>query len=317
MYQIIGADQKEYGPVPGDTVREWIRQQRANAQTLARADETEPWRPLGSFPEFAADLAAQAAMQSAGAPAAEWSPECIRRRDYQLSLGDCLGRSWQVLTEHLGLFLLVGLIYLAIEGALGGLGNLPFIGPIFWLAHVVVLGPLLGGMYYVWLGTVRGQRRDVGDVLAGFRLAFGQLFLGQFVPSLLTGLSILPALVTALLLILPAAARNQPPGPVELTVAVTVGLLGLILAIFLNVNWIFTLPLIMDRRMEFWPAMRLSWHKVRQHWWIIFLLTVLVGLLNLAGLAVCCVGLLFTIPLGIGVLACAYETIFHESGAPG
>ena len=57
MYYLIGADQKEYGPVAADEVRAWIAEGRANGQTLARL-EGSPWKPLSTFPEFAATLGA-------------------------------------------------------------------------------------------------------------------------------------------------------------------------------------------------------------------------------------------------------------------
>lgn len=52
MYQLIGGDQKEYGPVSADQVRQWISEGRANGQTLARFEDG-PWKPLSTFPEFA------------------------------------------------------------------------------------------------------------------------------------------------------------------------------------------------------------------------------------------------------------------------
>jgi uncharacterized RDD family membrane protein YckC len=53
MFTILGADGKEYGPVPTARIHEWINGGRANRQTRARrADETE-WKTLGDFPEFA------------------------------------------------------------------------------------------------------------------------------------------------------------------------------------------------------------------------------------------------------------------------
>ncbi len=58
MYKIIGGDQKEYGPVSFDQLTQWIRDNRANAQTLIQ-NEGGPWIPLGSIPEFSAELAAQ------------------------------------------------------------------------------------------------------------------------------------------------------------------------------------------------------------------------------------------------------------------
>jgi hypothetical protein len=57
MYNLIGADQKEYGPVTADEVRAWIAEGRANGQTLARL-EGGPWKPLSTFLEFAGSLGA-------------------------------------------------------------------------------------------------------------------------------------------------------------------------------------------------------------------------------------------------------------------
>ena len=54
-YQIIGADQKEYGPVNEDQLRQWITEGRANAQTIVRSGDG-PWKPLSTFTEFASAL---------------------------------------------------------------------------------------------------------------------------------------------------------------------------------------------------------------------------------------------------------------------
>jgi hypothetical protein len=52
MYKIVGGDQREYGPVTSDQLREWIASGRANGQTMA-SFEGSPWKPLSTFPEFA------------------------------------------------------------------------------------------------------------------------------------------------------------------------------------------------------------------------------------------------------------------------
>ena len=54
MYKIIGADQKEYGPVSADEMRRWIAEGRVNAQTLIQGEGQADWRPLSTFAEFAA-----------------------------------------------------------------------------------------------------------------------------------------------------------------------------------------------------------------------------------------------------------------------
>src|SRR5687767_9227511 len=70
MFHVLGGDDKEYGPVSTDQVRQWITQRRLSAHSLARRDdegmraagqrsqEEAGWKPLSLFPEFASALAA-------------------------------------------------------------------------------------------------------------------------------------------------------------------------------------------------------------------------------------------------------------------
>ena len=75
MFKIIGADQKEYGPISIEQIRQWIKDGRLNAQTPAqRAGEGE-WRQLSGYEEFA-DLfqAAAGGTSGAGSPAPTYAP---------------------------------------------------------------------------------------------------------------------------------------------------------------------------------------------------------------------------------------------------
>jgi hypothetical protein len=56
MYKIIGADQKEYGPISSEQIRLWITEGRVNGQTQVLAEGTTEWKPLAAFPEFATAL---------------------------------------------------------------------------------------------------------------------------------------------------------------------------------------------------------------------------------------------------------------------
>lgn len=53
MYKIIGADQKEYGPVSADQLRQWVAQGRAGRQTRVQAEGATDWKPLSEFADFA------------------------------------------------------------------------------------------------------------------------------------------------------------------------------------------------------------------------------------------------------------------------
>jgi prepilin-type processing-associated H-X9-DG protein len=57
-YCILGADGKEYGPINGEVMRQWITDGRANAQTKVKAEGSPEWQLLASVPEFADVFAA-------------------------------------------------------------------------------------------------------------------------------------------------------------------------------------------------------------------------------------------------------------------
>jgi uncharacterized membrane protein len=86
-------------------------------------------------------------------------------------------------------------------------------------------------------------------------------------------------------------------------------------ATYLSVCWKFTLPLIVDKQLDFWTAMGASRKMVTKHWWQIFGLILLISVVNVVGLCVCCVGVIFTFPVGVAALMLAYETIFSEGPA--
>jgi hypothetical protein len=54
MYKIIGADQKEYGPISADQLRQWISEGRVNGQTRVLAEGSGAWKTVSQMPEFAA-----------------------------------------------------------------------------------------------------------------------------------------------------------------------------------------------------------------------------------------------------------------------
>jgi len=56
MYRIIGADQKEYGPITADQLRQWITEGRVNPQTKVQVKDGSEWKLLADIPEFAEAL---------------------------------------------------------------------------------------------------------------------------------------------------------------------------------------------------------------------------------------------------------------------
>ena len=87
MYQIIGADGREYGPVTAEQIHQWVREGRANGQTQVRPTGSGDWRPLGSVPE----LMSQPLGSSAPPPIAPaWAPGSANARAHnKVAAGIC------------------------------------------------------------------------------------------------------------------------------------------------------------------------------------------------------------------------------------
>ena len=70
MYKIIGADQKEYGPISAEQLRAWIAEGRVNAQTCVLPEGGTEWKMLGELREFATVAPAPVPAMPAVAPPA-------------------------------------------------------------------------------------------------------------------------------------------------------------------------------------------------------------------------------------------------------
>jgi hypothetical protein len=272
MYKIIGADGKEYGPATADQLRQWIHDRRANAQTKAQAEGDTEWKNLADFPEFAA------AFGGTGQPAVPpivgaVDPEALAARilshGYTIEIGRCLGRAWDLIIGDF--WLLVGASFLA--GLIAAGAGLPVVG-------LIIGGPMMGGLYALYLKRIRRQPAGLGDAFLGFSTAFVPLMLAKLVSTLLTGLGFVLCLL---------------PG------------------IYLVVAWVFALPLVIDKKLDFWPAMELSRKVVSRHWWLMLGFLIVCCLVVILGLLACCIGVFITTAIAQAALMYAYEDIFSRS----
>ena len=237
MYNIIGGDQKEYGPITADDLRRWIAEGRLSGQSLVRAEGGGEWRMLSAFPEFTEALQAQAGQSPSAGPispppiTSAWSAEVLARQP-EVQIGHCLAQSWAPLTANFGvLFGATALVWLItficqFIPLAGSLAN--------WLLH----GVLYGGLYLIFLNRIRGRAASIGEVFAGFSFGFVQLMLAGLLTELLTMVGLACCLVL--------------PG------------------LYLFVAWTFSIPLVADKRLEFWSAMELSRKVVTRVWFEMF-----------------------------------------------
>jgi Membrane domain of glycerophosphoryl diester phosphodiesterase len=166
--------------------------------------------------------------------------------------------------------------------------------------------------------------------------------------TLISGLLAMVCVLPGLMVFIGAAASakgNEPPVGL-LVVGGILSFIGVLGAIYLTIAWVFALPLVADKLIPFWPAMKLSRRIVSMHWWQVFGVVFLSGLIMVgfmivgvgiivaiiaaasssqnSGLAVSLgllVGLVMAfgffslLPLIFGSLCVAYEDIFGQPRA--
>ena len=187
-----------------------------------------------------------------------------------LPLGEYFKTGWGLFMQYPGGFVGFCLLYFVIQAVLH---SIPFVGAV---ASLAVSTPLIMGNFLVSAKLLQGQTPEFRDFFAGF-----QFFLPLLLLSLVAGIFI--AIGTMLLII---------PG------------------IYLAVAYLFASYLVIDRGLDFWPAMELSRLTVNPRWFGYFAFVLLLALLNLAGAIALGVGLLVTVPLSFCTMTVLYAEIF-------
>jgi hypothetical protein len=324
MFTIIGADGKEYGPVSADKLREWIAAGRANAQTQCKREGESAWSTLGSLSEFAGAFSAPppaAAAAASGTPAlvmienadSKAYADAIAASGARVDVFDCLGRAFKLWTSHflplVGATTLIVIVQMVI-------GLIPLIGS---LAGIFLQGVFYGGLYYYYLGKMRGQQREIGDVFAGFTRALGPLVLASLLQTAIMVACMLVFMapwfgffVQALLLHGDPSASmpTLAPGLLALTA------LGVLVLLYLGVSLAFTFVLVIDKGLGPWTALATSWRVVTRNWFSVFFTLLLGVILGALGVIALFVGVLLTIPITIGAILYAYESLFNAPNSP-
>ena len=143
------------------------------------------------------------------------------------------------------------------------------------MVPMILQGPLIAGFHIYCLKRLLGRQTDFGDLFKGFNF---------FVPALVASLVIgLFTFAGSLLCLIP----------------------GLVVMAMYKFTYLF----IVDKRMDFWPAMQASHNVVRNDYFGFTMFLILMGLVNLLGVLCCIVGLLVTIPVTFAAITVAYQEL--------
>src|ERR1019366_8605065 len=140
---------------------------------------------------------------------------------------------------------------------------------------VILQGPLIAGFHIYCLKRLLGRQTDFGDLFKGFNF---------FVPALVASLVIgLFTFAGSLLCLIP----------------------GLVVMAMYKFTYLF----IVDKRMDFWPAMQASHNVVRNDYFGFTMFLLLMALVNVLGALCCIVGLLVSIPVTVAAITVAYQEL--------
>jgi hypothetical protein len=256
----------------------------------------------------------------------EWEPAAIAT-SVPVSIGDVLERTWEIYRDRLGLCIGVFATYGALN--FGGLVALGVVSqavgdPVDVVSGFVALGVVLGfvlfvlwitlGLSLVMLDIARGREVSLGRLYGGGRFLFRTILAS--IPFALATLLLacLGAFLTpfvAAIMMSAVQARPAVEVPVgAIGVAAAAGFIGVFIIVLRLSQFIYV---IIDRDMGALDSLRISFQITRGHVGMLLVLTILAGLIYFCGMIACGIGLLFTIPYILLLMAVAYLALSGQT----
>jgi hypothetical protein len=221
---------------------------------------------------------------------------------------DCLRGGWEVVKDRYWLF--VGIVSVGLViGSLAPLG--------------LFMGPMVCGIYACLLARMRGAEISFRTLFGGF-----EHFVQSFVATLIQIVPIMAMMVPVnLLLVLlflkrlmvrmpqPYPRLAEMLGPSEMALVVVAATLVIfLLSVFFGTFFMFSYPLIVDRRLSGWQSVKLSARASRENFGGAAALMAVTTLVSVVGSLVCYVGGLLVTPVTLAAWAVAYRSVFPADG---
>jgi hypothetical protein len=209
----------------------------------------------------------------------------------------CMKGGWTLIKDQYWLFVGMSLV-----GILLG-GFVPF---------NILLGPMMCGIYLALFQRQRGVPVEFGNLFRGF-----DYFAQSLVATLLHMAPIMVMMIPFYAFIflgplLLVGERGDPSsgGVLFVTLLVIFGIIMAAMILVLTIAFLFAYPLIVDRRLSGVEAVKLSLKAGMGNFWRLLGLLLLNGLLGLAGVLLCYVGLFLALPVIFAAVSVAYTQVF-------
>lgn len=245
----------------------------------------------------------------------------------RVDIGACLNEGFRAFGDHWGTLVLGTLIAIVIPMAINipftiadmALGGLPQGGKppemnlargLVALASVVVgmaiQPPLQAGYILLVLQALRG-RPELGTLFQPYKTCWMKL----------VGATVLIFLAFMVAALLPAGGLFYALTQKQILLAGVFGFVLLLLVSYVSLCFIYVSPLIADAGCGVFEALQRSVQAVNANLLQIFALSVVALVLYIAGLLLCCVGLLATLPIALAIIMAAYRQILMRQSPVG
>jgi uncharacterized membrane protein len=217
----------------------------------------------------------------------------------------CLKNGWELIKDQYWLFVGMTLVGLLI-GQFVPLG--------------ILLGPMMCGLYMAFFKKRRGEPIEFGILFKGFDF-FGPSLIATLLHFLPIMAIVIPAYIffyVSMVLSMVAAQGGNDPNP-----AAMFGIMGgfllfwlfvVVVIIFISIGFTFSYPLIVDRKLQGFDAVKLSFKGAMANFWRLLGMSILSSLLTMCGLLICYVGIFLVFPIVYAAIASAYEQVYGLAG---
>src|SRR5258707_3036246 len=229
------------------------------------------------------------------------TPENIQFRTGVIKPVECVKEGWALIKDQYWLFL--GIVFVGI-----------FVGGA---VPLVLIGPMIVGIYMCFFQRMRGEPIDFGLLFKGFD-HFAQSLIATLIQMIPMVIIMVPAYIIMFALMItsmPRGGRMDPDASTrfvftflgfELVFVVVI----LVVGIAVNIFFMFAFPLIADRGLSGLEAIKLSITAGKANFGAILSLLLLNFAIGILGVLACYIGVFFIMPISLASYAVAYRRVF-------
>jgi len=232
------------------------------------------------------------------------TPDNIQFRTGVIKPVECVKEGWALIKDQYWLFL--GIVFVGI-----------FVGGA---VPIVLIGPMMVGIYLCFFRRMRGEPVDFGLLFKGF-----DYFAQSLIAAVIQMIPLIVVMVPAYIIMFALMMTSMPRGGgrmdpdassrflitflgFELVFVTVICAVGIVVGIF----FLFAFPLIADRGLSGLDAIKLSIKAGKANFGGILSLLLLNLAMGILGVLACYVGVFFLMPISLASYAVAYRRVFPE-----